>query len=372
MKRIPYTRPSITDLEIRYVDDAIRTGWGEKCFDYIKKFEAKFKEYIGTKYSMATSSCTGALFLALASLGIKSGDEVIVPDISWVASATPAVHLGAKPVFVDVLPDTWCIDPNKIEEAITPNTKAIVAVHVYGNLAEMDDIMEIAKKHNLSVIEDAAESIGSEYKGKKAGSIGDMGVFSFHGTKMMTTGEGGMVVTNNEKFFEKLIMLNEQGRNPKIKKAFWSEILGYKFKMSNLQAALGLAQIERVDDLLQRKIEIFHIYKKNLSDIKNISLNAEPEYVKNSYWMPTLIFDKLLNIDREKLIQYFGERNIDVRPFFYPISLFPFFENKEENVVSYGIYNRGINLPSYHDMTDDEIELVCQTLKQYMEENGKN
>jgi len=366
MKRIPYTRPSITKLEIDYVTDAITNGWGERCYDYIKKFEQRFGEYLGSKYCLATSSCTGALTIALATIGVKPGDEVIVPDITWVASATPIIHLGAKPVFVDVLPDTWCINPDKIEAAITKKTKAIVVVHLYGNLAEMDEIMDIAKKHDLIVIEDAAEALGSEYKGKKAGSIADMGVFSFHGTKMVTTGEGGMLVTNNETLFQKSTMLNDHGRDPKIRKAFWCDCLGYKFKMSNIQAALGVAQMERIEELLKRKIEIFQTYKKLLSDVKNISMNPEQEYAKNSYWMPTVIFDRKLNIDREKLISHFKERGVDIRPFFYPISMFPFLKKKEENVISYNLYYRGINLPTYHEISEEDMKLVSNILKEFM------
>lgn len=370
MNKIPYTKPSITQHEVKYVTDAIKNGWGSRCYEYIKRFETEFGEYIGCKYCESTSSCTGALTLALAAAGVKKDDEVIVPDITWVASATTSVHLGAKPVFVDVIPETWCIDPDKIEKEITKKTKAIVVVHLYGNLAEMAEILAIAKKHNLIVIEDAAEAIGSEYKGKKAGSIGDIGVFSFHGTKTMTTGEGGMLVTNNESLFQKVKMLNDQGRDPKIRKAFWSQILGYKFKMSNLQAALGVAQLERLDELIKKKREIFEHYKKRLSDVKGILLNPEQEYAKNSYWMPTVIFDKSLNIDREKLIAYFKEKNVDIRPFFYPISMFPFFETKKMNVVSYDIYKRGINLPSFPDMTREEIDYVCENLKEYLNINN--
>ncbi|MCS6821115.1 MAG: DegT/DnrJ/EryC1/StrS family aminotransferase, partial [Microscillaceae bacterium] len=213
MKKIPINKPSITKLEISYVHDAIANGWGEKCYDYIYKFENKFASYQQTKYAHATSSCTGAIHLALMAMGVKAGDEVIVPEITWIATAEPILYIGAKPIFVDVLPDTWCIDPQKIEQAITKKTRAIIVVHVYGNVCEMDEIMAIAQKHGLVVLEDAAEGLGSEYKGKKCGSIGDVGVFSFHGTKTMTTGEGGMLVTNNEVIYEKAKVLNDHGRN---------------------------------------------------------------------------------------------------------------------------------------------------------------
>ncbi len=368
-QKIPMAKPSITKKEISYVDDAIRNGWGEKCYDYIKKFESKFKEYIGSKFSLATSSCTGAINLALATIGLKPRDEVIIADIAWITSATPITYFGAKPVFIDILPDSWCINPKKIEEAVTSKTKAIMVIHLYGNVAEMDEIMKIAKKHDLYVIEDAAEALGSEYKGEKVGSMGDIGVFSFHGAKTCTTGEGGMLVTDNEELFRKASTLNNAGRNPESKKVFYADMIGYKYKMSNLQAALGLAQLERIEELVDRKRQIFYEYKEKLSDLLGISMNPEPPHIKNSFWMPTVIFDKSLNIDRKKLIDFFKEKNVDVRPFFYPVSSFPIFEKNEKNVVSYNIYHRGINLPSYHDITSEEIAYVCTLLKEFIEKN---
>jgi len=201
VKRIPINKPSITELEISYVDDAIRHGWGSKCYDYINRFEKEFAEYQNSNFGLATSSCTGAIHLALMALGVKAGDEVIAPDITWIASVEPILYIGAKPILVDVLPDTWCIDPKKVEEAITEKTKAILVVHLYGNLVEMDEIQKIARKYSLPVVEDAAEGLGSLYKGKKAGSIADVGVFSFHGTKTVSTGEGGILVTNREEIW---------------------------------------------------------------------------------------------------------------------------------------------------------------------------
>jgi perosamine synthetase len=370
MKKIAYTKPSITEKEINYVNDAIRTGWGEKCYDYIKQFEQKFGEYIGVNYSLATSSCTGALHLALAALGIKEGDEVIVPDITWIASVEPVLYLGAKPVFVDISEDNWCINPRKIEEAITPKTKAIIVVHLYGNLVEMDEVMKIARKYNLKVIEDAAEAIGSEYKCKKAGSIGDVGVFSFHGTKTCSSGEGGMLVTNSPEIYEEAKILGDHGRDPKDQKMFWMKKWGYKYKMSNLQAAMGLAQIERVEELVEKRRIVFSWYKELLSNIKGIVFNSEPSYTKNSYWMPTIILNNNLNINRDELIQFLKQHNIDARPFFYPLSSLPMFEDKTENVISYDIFCRGINLPTYYDLTREEAEFVSEKVKEFILNNG--
>jgi len=371
-KKIYINKPSITQLEIDYVNDAIANGWGEKCYDYIYKFENKFAQYQQTKYALATSSCTGAIHLALMAMGVKPEDEIIVPEITWIATVEPVLYIGAKTIFVDILPDTWCINPQKVEEAITPKTKAIIVVHLYGNVCEMDEIMAIAKKYNLMVLEDAAEGLGSEYKGKKCGSIGDVGVFSFHGTKTMTTGEGGILVTNNETIYEKAKILNDHGRNPKDpeNKPYWMRTYGYKYKISNLQAALGLAQIERLEELVTRKREIFNYYKKLLSGLP-LKLNSEQIYTKNSYWLPTAVMDEHINFDRDTFFTICKENNIDSRPFFYPLSSLPMFESKPENTVAYHIYKRGVNLPSYHDISEYEMNMVVDVIKKTLKSNEK-
>lgn len=361
--KIPINKPSITNIEIDCVNDAIATGWGDKCYDYIYKFENEFAKYQNSKFALATSSCTGAIHLALMALGIKAGDEVIVPDITWIASVEPILYIGAKPVFVDILKDTWCIDPNKIRAAITSKTKAIIVVHLYGNLCEMSEIMEIAKLNNLVVLEDAAEGLGSEYNDRKAGSIGDAGVFSFHGTKTMTTGEGGMLVTNNECVFEKAKVLNDHGRNAKDpeNKMFWMREYGYKYKMSNIQAALGCAQINRIEELVTKKRLIFNWYNDILKDLP-CKLNPEQSHTKNSYWLPTIIFDKKINFDREAFFKMMKDNGIDSRPFFFPLTSLPMFEEKKLNVVAYDIFERGINLPSYHDLTYENVEIICNLI----------
>ena len=365
--RIPINKPSITDIEISYVNDAIATGWGEKCYDYIYRFQNDFAKYQNVKFALATSSCTGAIHLALMALGVQAGDEVIVPDITWIASVEPVLYIGAKPIFVDVLKHTWCIDPEKIKEAITSKTKAIIVVHLYGNVCEMDEIMAIAKEYNLVVLEDAAEALGSEYKGKKAGSIGDAGVFSFHGTKTITTGEGGIMVTNNETVFDKAKVLNDHGRNPKDpdNKMFWMRDYGYKYKMSNLQAALGCAQIERIEELVNKKREIFGWYNKLLLGFP-CKLNPEPLGTKNSYWLPTIIFNKEINFDREAFFVLMKQKGVDSRPFFFPLTSLPMFEEKKENQTAYDIFKRGINLPSFHDLTYEDVKLICILIASFL------
>lgn len=360
-EKIVIAKPSITDLEIGYVEDAIRNGWGDKCYDYIQKLEKTFANYIGVKYSLATSSCTGAIHIALAAINIKDGDEVIVPEITWIATAAPITYLGAKPVFVEVLADTWCIDPAKIEAAITVKTKAIIAVQVYGNLAEMDEIKKIASKHNLFLIEDAAEALGSEYKGRRTGSLGDIGVFSFHGTKTITTGEGGMLVTDNKTLFAKVKSLADHGRVPEEEKLFYPHQVGYKYKISNLQAALGYAQISRIEELVEKKRQIFEWYVTELKDIK-ANFNYEQQYARNSYWMPTILIDNMSEEKRNNLIKNLKNKGIDTRPFFYPLSLLPMFDSKPENKVAYSIYKNGINLPSFFEITRAQVRKVSGTL----------
>lgn len=367
LSRIHHCKPSITELEVKYATDAAANGWGAQCYDYIFKFRDLLKNYLNVPYVLPTSSCTGAIHLALAALEIGEGDEVILPDLTWVASAAPISYMGAKPVLVDVLKETWCIDPKAIKAAITEKTKAIIVVHLYGNLCEMDEIMAIAAEHNIPVIEDAAEALGSEYKGKKAGSIGDMATFSFHGSKLVTTGEGGALIVQSPELYEKIVILDGHGRDPKISKQYWASRIGYKYKMSNLEASLGTAQLERIDELVARKREIFSEYKKRLGNIEEIQLNAEQDKTVNSYWMTTVIFDESVELDRDEILQDMVNANIDARSMFYPLSLMPPFEENLENEVSYSLHSRGINIPCYHDITVDDIERVCGVILAYLE-----
>lgn len=369
MNAIPINKPSITALEIGYVTDAIINGWGEKCYDYIHKFENTFKQYQQNSFAVATSSCTAAIHLGLLAMGVQAGDEVIVPEISWIASVSPILYIGAKPVFVDVLKDSWCIDPSRIEQAVTPKTKAILVAHIYGNVCEMDEIMAIGKKYNLKILEDAAEALGSEYKAQKCGSIGDVGVFSFHGTKTITTGEGGILVTNNETIYKRVRVLNDHGRNiedPE-NKPYWMRNYGYKYKMSNLQAALGLSQIERVEELVGNKIKIFNWYKNLLKDTP-VLLNPQLPTTKNSYWLPTIILPENMELDRSVFFNICKKNRIDSRPFFYPLSSLPMFTPVKENIVAYSIYERGINLPSFNDITFEEVTKVADLVKQFLKQ----
>lgn len=362
MSRIHYTKPSITDLELRYAADAAAVGWGERCYEYIGRFEALFGAHLGVKRAIATSSCTGALHMGLAALGVGAGDEVILGDINWIASAAPITYLGAKPVLVDVMPDTWCVDPNKVEAAITPRTKAIIAVHLYGNLCDMEALLAIGKKHGVPIVEDAAEAIGSQWQGRRAGSMGAFGAFSFHGTKTITTGEGGMFVTQDEQLYEKVLTLSNHGRARGQTRQFWPDAVGFKYKMSNLQAAIGCAQTERIDELIAGKRRIFEFYSKHLRDLP-LKMNPEPANTTNGYWMPTIVVDQGVPFDREALLAVFKKDNIDGRVFFWPLSMLSVFEPHPQNVVSLGLYRRAVNLPTYHDLTDDEMLRVIRHVR---------
>ncbi|MBB4368415.1 perosamine synthetase [Bradyrhizobium sp. cir1] len=367
--RILYTKPSITELETRYAADAAANGWGERCYDYINRFEAAFRDHLGVSHAIATSSCTGALHMGMAALDIGPGDEVIMADTNWIASAAPITHLGATPVFVDIRPDSWCIDPDLVEAAVTPRTKAILAVHLYGNLCDMDRLLAIGERHGIPVIEDAAEAIGSEYFDKRAGSMGRFGAFSFHGTKTVTTGEGGMFVTNDPSLYERVLTLSNHGRSRRQRKQFWPDEVGFKYKMSNIQAALGCAQMDRVADLIGRKRQIFHYYRDRLRDLSGVRMNPEPSNIVNGAWMPTVVFDESTGVSRENLAAAFSADNIDARVFFYPLSGLPMFDAVPGNRHAWSIPERAINLPSYHDMTQEEQDRVIAVVRRVLLDN---
>lgn len=351
--------PSISKKEIKYVTDAVVNGWNFHMFDYKDKLENKFAEYMGTKYAMGTSGATGAMQLALACLDIKAGDEVILPDLCFYAASDVVVHRGAKPVFVDVLPDTWCIDPQKIKSAITKKTKAIMPVYMYGNLCEMDEIVEIAKRNNLHIIEDAAPALGSIYHGKKPGTFGDFGAYSFQGAKIAVSGIGGMLITNNKKYFDKVLMLNAHGQDPKRK--FWQVQVAYSFHMSNIQAALALAQLERIAEFVKKKNIIFNWYKKRLEKIEGLSMNVQRPNMRSNKWMSSIVLDKKFRYSRDQLIGKLREYLIDARPFFYPVSMFPMYKEKNTPVAHHLGLN-GINLPSGVNLKKAQVDYISDTM----------
>jgi perosamine synthetase len=369
MERIPVSGPWITQKEINYVTDAVTNAWYTNANIYNERFEKAFAEYLGVKFAISLPSCTSAIHLSLLSLGIGPGDEVIVPELTWIASSAPISYVGATPVFADVDEKTWCLSAESFQQLITPRTRAVIPVDLYGGIPDMDAFIDVAKKHNIAVIEDAAEAIGSEYKGNKAGSFGDTGVFSFHGSKTLTTGEGGMLVTGQEDIYKRCLFLRDHGRIPGDKLFFNTEV-AYKYKMSSMQAALGLAQLERIDELIERKRQIFDWYQEKLGNIEGIILNYEAPSTKNTYWMVTIILNEKFGLKKETLMTLMSEKGIDCRPFFYPLSSLPAYQNLEQakraqqrNKNAYKISPYGLNLPSGLSMTKEKVEHVCDVLK---------
>lgn len=357
--------PSITSVEIDQVVDAVTQGWNSRHSEYIREFQTAFAKYLGVRYAMCTSSCTGALHLALAALGIKEGDEVIVPENTWVATATTVTYVGAKPVFADIDADTWCLNPESFERRITPKTRAVMPVHLYGHPCDMDAILAIAKKHNLKVIEDSAPAVGALWKGQKTGSFGDASAFSFQGAKIMVSGEGGMFVTNDEATYRKAQYLNDYAVDTN--KSFWIDEIGFKYRMSNLQAAIGLAQLKRVEELVDRKRTIFGWYQERLADVPELTLNVERPNAKNIYWLSSAVLSEDGAIKREDFRARLKDRMVDTRPFFYPLSALPVFQaTQKDNPVAYSIADRGLNLPSGHNLNEDDIDYICTQIREVL------
>jgi len=368
MERIPIAGPWITQKEIDYVTDAVANAWFGNANIYHERFEKAFAEYIGVRYAITLPSCTSAIHLSLLALGVGPGDEVIVPDVTWIASSAPISYVGATPVFADINAKTWCLSAKSFENYSTSRTKAVIPVDLYGNIPDMGTIREIANRHSIAIIEDAAEAIGTEYEGKKAGSFGDIGVLSFNGYKVLTTGEGGMLVTDRKDVYERALFLRDHGRKPG-DKMFCNTEVAYKYKMSSMQAALGLAQLERIEELVERKRRIFNWYQEELAGVDGIVLNYEEPGTKNIYWMVTVLVDKKFEITKERMIELMNEKNIDCRPFFYPLSSLPAYEHlehiqlsRQRNHVSYQISPYGINLPSGLNMTQERVKSVCAAL----------
>lgn len=361
-KKISFAGPSITQKEIDYVIDGVKNGFYETFHQHKDKLEKTVAEYLGRRYALATHTGTLALHLSNAALGLKKGDEVICTDFSWVATAYSIVYTGALPVFVDIDPDTWCIDPEKIRKAMTKRTRAIMLVHSFGIPADMDEIMSIAREFDLRVVEDACPALGSLYKGKKVGSFGDTGCFSFHGAKIAATGEGGMFTTDDEELYNKACLLAEMGRTDS-KCVFWSDLVGYQYTMSNLTASLGLAQVERIEELVAIKRRIFGWYEEGLKDVAGIKLIREKEGMRANYCYPSILLENSVATQREEIISALKEQNIHCRPAFPRMSTMPALKQRYKNPVAALVEKRGISLPSAANLDRDDIELVCDMLK---------
>ncbi len=370
-RRIPVAGPGITEADIAMVADAARTNWYENWNEYISKFENSVAAYCGVKHAIAVPHATSALHLAFAAAGLKAGDEVIVPDVTWIASVAPIYQTGAEAVLVDITRDTWCIDPAAVERAITPKTKAILGVDLYGSMCDWNALRAIADKHGLTLIEDCAESLGSKYDGKPAGSLGDMAILSFHGSKTVTCGEGGMFLTNDTKLFQRALFLRDHGRTSVAGRyqVFFNSEIAFKYKMSSIQAALGYSQMLRIDELIQKKRDIFGYYEKRLAGKPGITINIEPANVFNMFWMPTVILDKSFGMTKTDLMEAMDQRGVDTRPVFTPLSTMPAFAGLEAaqrfadaNVVAADVSTYGINLPSSAQTTDADAAYVVDAL----------
>jgi perosamine synthetase len=369
MERIPISGPSITEKEIAYVTDAVTRCWYGDANLYHDKFQRAFAEYLGVKHAIALPSCTSAIHLALAGLGVGPGDEVIVPEITWIASAAPVTYVGATPIFADVEEASWCLSATSLTKRISSRTKAVISVDLYGGVPDYDAIVGICRQRGIPLIEDAAEAIGSEYRGRRAGSLGDAGVFSFHGSKTLTSGEGGMLVTDSDDLFQRASVLQDHGRRPG-DKLFFNEEIAFKYKMSSMQAALGLAQLERIEDLVVRKRRVFSWYRRELEGVEGVTLNHELPGTKNSYWMVTAVIDARYDLPKVRLMELLAVEGIDARPFFFPLSSIPAYARfggemrwRRENPVSYGLSTQGINLPSGLNLTEENVRHVCDVLK---------
>jgi perosamine synthetase len=368
-ERIPVAGPWVTEREVALVADAAANGWYEQASLYPQRFEEAFARYLGVRFATAVPHCTAAIHLALASLGVGPGDEVIVPDITWIASAAPVCYVGATPVFADVDESTWCLSIESARACMTERTKAIIPVGLYGLMPDMAAMSALAEERGVHVIEDAAQTLGSRLNGQAAGTFGDIGVFSFHGSKLLTTGEGGMFVTDDERLFERALILRDHGRTKANMRNFLNTEVGFKYRMSSLQAAFGLAQLERIEELIERKREIFGWYRQRLADVPGLSLNAEPAGYFSTYWMTTFVLDASYPMDTQRLMQAMGERGVDTRPFFHPLSSQPAFGNSAQakaaqarNCTAYRLSSRGLNLPSAMRLTRLQVDRVCDVL----------
>lgn len=360
-KKISFAGPWITQKEIDYVVDAVKNGWYETFDVHTRKLEKKVADYLGVKYAIATHCCTLALHLSTASLGLRPGDEVICTDFSWVATAYAISYTGAEPVFVDIDPESWCIDPVAIRKAVTNRTKAIMLVHCFGHPAQMDEIMKIAKEYDLRVIEDAAPALGSEFKGKKTGTFGDLGCFSFHGAKLTVSGEGGILVTDNEELFKKASLLASMGRTDS-KAVFWSDSVGYQYTIANLTAALALAQVERIEELIEKKRQIFNWYYERLKDVPGIKIIKEKKDCKSNYCYPSILLGDNLSVSRDEVLRKLKGFNIHCRPGFPRMSRFPVFQQRFPNPEAAKAEKRGISLASAANLTEEDIDFVCDLI----------
>ena len=359
---IPVYKPSIGDREKKYVAEAMDSGWVSSKGAFLDRFEKDFAAYLGLAHGVSAANGTVALHLAFAALGIGPGDEVIVPTLTYIASVNAIAYTGARPVFVDSDPGCWNLDPDQIERAITPRTRAIEVVHLYGHPADMDPILEIAARHNLHVVEDAAESHGALYKGRRVGALGTVAAFSFFGNKIITTGEGGMLVTGDDELAAHARHLRGQGVSAT--RTYWHDILGFNYRMTNIAAAMGCAQLERVDETLSAKRTVAGWYGRELEGVDGVTLQGEASWARCVFWMNSILVAPEL---RDPLMSHLAGEGIETRPFFHPAHTMPVHRTDESFPVAERLGASGINLPSFAELEEDQVASICSSIRRFLE-----
>jgi perosamine synthetase len=365
IKMIPLCIPEVRGNEWKYIKECIDTNWVSSVGKFVDRFEEEFAKYQKSQSAVVTMNGTAAIQLALETLGIGEGDEVIISSMTFISPVNAIKYVGATPLFVDVRRDTFVMDADKVEELITEKTKAIMPVHIYGYPVDMDKINELAKKHNLYVIEDATEALGSTYKGKMVGSIGDIGCFSFNGNKLITTGAGGMLVTNNKEWGERAKYLSTQTKTILDNGAFYHEEVGFNFRMPNLLAAFGVAQLEKVDEYLDAKRKSAKLYNELLKDVKGITLIKNDDAdVSNCYWLYSILVEDDYPVSRDELLSILKENGVGARPFFMPVHEMPPYSNCKAGSMEFtkAVSAKGINLPSSVSITEEEINVVSNVI----------
>jgi perosamine synthetase len=360
---IPVASPALVGNEKSYVMDCLESNWISSCGEYVQRFEEAFARFCGMNHAISCCNGTAALHLALLAMGVVPGDEVIVPTLTFVATANAVTYCGAHPVFLDSEPDTWNLNPSLIEELITPRTKGMIVVHLFGHPVDMDPVLRLAQKRGLFVIEDASEAHGGEYEGRKLGSLGQISTFSFYGNKILTTGEGGIVVTNRPDIATAVLQLKGQGMD--LSRRYWFPVIGYNYRMTNIAAAIGLAQLERADWHLSRRRTIAAEYTRRLGEIPYLHLQGEKPYGRHAYWMIGAVVDERCRVSRDTLARRLADAGIETRPFFYPVHTLPMYKplsKGQDFPVAESLASRGLMLPSSAQLTEDDVAFVCDRL----------
>jgi perosamine synthetase len=365
MNKIPIYQPTFNGCEREYVNDCLDSTWISSKGKYISQFEEGFGRAVGVDHAASVCNGTVALHLALVALGIGPGAEVIVPTLTYIASVNAIAYTGATPVFVDSLADTWQMDPADVARKLTPRTRAIMAVHLYGHPCDMDALGALAREHKVFLVEDCAEAIGTRYHGRHVGGFGDIGTFSFYGNKAITTGEGGMVVSNDKTLYER--MVHYKGQGLAAHREYWHDVIGFNYRMTNICAAIGLAQLDQLEGFCARKREIAARYQRNLAD-SAVTFHGEAPGVIHSYWMCSILVAEAAQ--REPLREHLAQCGVETRPVFYPVHTMPIYAAPfQQHPVAEDLGWRGINLPSWPGLTDDQVDFICTEILAFLQRN---